>query len=184
MATIGIFTKTSESFTGAVKTLSINAKTTIKPADKASDKAPDYPRLRRLRGVRGRLEEDLQRGPRVPLGQAGRPELPRPHLRNTGRGRGQHAHHDLVPPQRRLTGSAAPRVIRRGAFACLSRHRSQPLKLPIPRKRVWTTCLSAACYRPARSGRLDARFGIRVRPVFEKRRWLYAKRLRCLPQRQ
>jgi uncharacterized protein (DUF736 family) len=30
------------SFTGAVKTLSINAKTTIKPADKASDKAPDY----------------------------------------------------------------------------------------------------------------------------------------------
>ena len=42
MATIGTFTKTGESFTGAVKTLSINAKTTIKPADKASDKAPDY----------------------------------------------------------------------------------------------------------------------------------------------
>ena len=42
MANIGTFTKTGESFTGAVKTLSINAKTTIKPADKASDKAPDY----------------------------------------------------------------------------------------------------------------------------------------------
>ena len=42
MATIGTFTKTGESFTGAVKTLSINAKTTIKLADKASDKAPDY----------------------------------------------------------------------------------------------------------------------------------------------
>ena len=42
MATIGTFTKTGESFTGAVKTLSINAKTTIKPADKTSDKAPDY----------------------------------------------------------------------------------------------------------------------------------------------
>ena len=42
MATIGTFTKTGESFTGAVKTLSINAKTTIKPAEKASDKAPDY----------------------------------------------------------------------------------------------------------------------------------------------
>ncbi len=27
---------------GAVKTLSINAKTTIKPADKADDRAPDY----------------------------------------------------------------------------------------------------------------------------------------------
>lgn len=42
MATIGTFTRAGDSFTGAVKTLSINAKTTIKPADKASDKAPDY----------------------------------------------------------------------------------------------------------------------------------------------
>jgi len=42
MATIGTFTKTGESFTGAVNTLSINAKTTIKPSDKTSDKAPDY----------------------------------------------------------------------------------------------------------------------------------------------
>jgi uncharacterized protein (DUF736 family) len=42
MATIGTFTKSNDSFTGAVKTLSINAKTTIKKAEKASDKAPDY----------------------------------------------------------------------------------------------------------------------------------------------
>jgi uncharacterized protein (DUF736 family) len=42
MATIGTFTRTGDTFTGAVKTLSINAKTTIKAADKASDKAPDY----------------------------------------------------------------------------------------------------------------------------------------------
>ena len=42
MATIGTFTKTGDSYNGAVKTLSINAKTAIKPADKASDKAPDY----------------------------------------------------------------------------------------------------------------------------------------------
>ena len=42
MATIGTFTRSGDSFTGAVKTLSINAKTAIKPADKASDKAPDY----------------------------------------------------------------------------------------------------------------------------------------------
>ena len=42
MATIGTFTKTADTFTGAVKTLSINAKTTIKPAEKTSDKAPDY----------------------------------------------------------------------------------------------------------------------------------------------
>jgi len=42
MATIGTFTKSNDSFTGAVKTLSINTKTTIKKAEKASDKAPDY----------------------------------------------------------------------------------------------------------------------------------------------
>ena len=41
MATIGTFTRANGSFTGAVKTLSINAKTTIKPTDKANDKAPD-----------------------------------------------------------------------------------------------------------------------------------------------
>jgi uncharacterized protein (DUF736 family) len=42
MANIGTFTKSGDTFTGAVKTLSISAKTTIKAAEKASDKAPDY----------------------------------------------------------------------------------------------------------------------------------------------
>lgn len=42
MATIGTFTRTGDTFTGSVKTLSINAKATIKASDKASDKAPDY----------------------------------------------------------------------------------------------------------------------------------------------
>jgi uncharacterized protein (DUF736 family) len=42
MATIGTFTKSGDTFTGVVKTLSISAKTTIKAAEKASDKAPDY----------------------------------------------------------------------------------------------------------------------------------------------
>jgi uncharacterized protein (DUF736 family) len=42
MATIGTFTKSGDTFTGAVKTLSISAKTTIKAAEKASDRAPDY----------------------------------------------------------------------------------------------------------------------------------------------
>ena len=42
MATIGTFTRAGDSFTGSVKTLSINAKATIKPAEKVSDKAPDY----------------------------------------------------------------------------------------------------------------------------------------------
>jgi uncharacterized protein (DUF736 family) len=42
MATIGSFTKSGDSFTGAIKTLGISAKATIKPAEKANDKAPDY----------------------------------------------------------------------------------------------------------------------------------------------
>ena len=42
MATIGTFTKSGDTFTGSVKTLNINAKTTLKAADKTSDKAPDY----------------------------------------------------------------------------------------------------------------------------------------------
>jgi uncharacterized protein (DUF736 family) len=42
MATIGTFTKSGNTFTGTIKTLSISAKTTIKAAEKASDKAPDY----------------------------------------------------------------------------------------------------------------------------------------------
>jgi uncharacterized protein (DUF736 family) len=42
MATIGTFTKTGDTFSGTVKTLTISAKTTIKASDKASDKAPDY----------------------------------------------------------------------------------------------------------------------------------------------
>ncbi len=42
MATIGTFTKTGDNFTGAVKTLTISTKITIKAAEKASGKAPDY----------------------------------------------------------------------------------------------------------------------------------------------
>ena len=42
MATIGSFIRSGDTFTGTVKTLSITAKATIRPADKASDKAPDY----------------------------------------------------------------------------------------------------------------------------------------------
>ena len=48
MATIGTFTRTNGngSFTGAVKTLSINAKTTIKPADKLLFASPPSARAR------------------------------------------------------------------------------------------------------------------------------------------
>jgi uncharacterized protein (DUF736 family) len=42
MATIGTFTKSDDGFAGAVKTLSLNVKAKFVPAEKESDKAPDY----------------------------------------------------------------------------------------------------------------------------------------------
>ena len=88
MATIGTFTRSNgNSFIGAVKTLGIDAKTTIKPADKANDKAPDYRMFQGLGRVRRRLEEDLRRGSRVSLGQTGQPQLPRPDLCHPNRKR-------------------------------------------------------------------------------------------------
>ncbi|MBM6595363.1 DUF736 domain-containing protein [Microvirga pudoricolor] len=43
MATIGTFTKSDNgSFNGAVKTLALNVKAKIVPADKANEQAPDY----------------------------------------------------------------------------------------------------------------------------------------------
>ena len=42
MATIGTFTRSGDSFNGAVSTLTLDAKVQIKPAEKTSEKAPDY----------------------------------------------------------------------------------------------------------------------------------------------
>jgi uncharacterized protein (DUF736 family) len=42
MATIGTFTKSSDGFTGSVKTVTLNVKATIRAAEKANDKAPDF----------------------------------------------------------------------------------------------------------------------------------------------
>jgi len=42
MATIGTFTKIDDGFAGAVNTLSLNVKAKFVPAEKESDKAPDY----------------------------------------------------------------------------------------------------------------------------------------------
>lgn len=42
MATIGTFTKSDNGYSGAVKTLSLNVKAKFMPADKESDKAPDF----------------------------------------------------------------------------------------------------------------------------------------------
>ncbi len=100
MATIGTFTKSGETFSGSVKTLSINAKTTIKAAEKGSEKAPDYRVFLRFDRIRGGLEEDLQRGPQLSLGQARRPELPGSDLRHPGRGRRRGQLQPCVEPSR------------------------------------------------------------------------------------
>ena len=42
MATIGNFTKSGDRYTGAVRTLTLNVKAQIAPAEKDNDKAPDY----------------------------------------------------------------------------------------------------------------------------------------------
>ena len=42
MATIGSFTKSGDGFTGSVKTLTLNVKATIRPAERENEKAPDY----------------------------------------------------------------------------------------------------------------------------------------------
>ena len=42
MATIGTFTKSENGYAGAVKTLALNVKARIAPAEKTNDKAPDF----------------------------------------------------------------------------------------------------------------------------------------------
>jgi len=42
MANIGTFTKSADGFSGAVKTLTLNVKARLMPAEKANEKAPDY----------------------------------------------------------------------------------------------------------------------------------------------
>ena len=42
MATIGLFTKGDNGYTGTLKTLTLNVKAKITPAEKENDKAPDY----------------------------------------------------------------------------------------------------------------------------------------------
>ena len=42
MATIGTFTKSADGFAGSVKTLTLNVKAQLKPAEKTNDKAPDF----------------------------------------------------------------------------------------------------------------------------------------------
>ena len=42
MATIGTFTKSENGFSGQIKTVTLNVKAKLAPAEKQNDKAPDY----------------------------------------------------------------------------------------------------------------------------------------------
>ena len=90
MATIGSFTKSDNGYSGTVRTLSINTKARLRPAESGTDKTPDF------RVFAGNVELGAAwtrkaRGdrPRIPLGQARRPQLPAADLRQPGRGRGR-----------------------------------------------------------------------------------------------
>ena len=42
MATIGTFTKSENGFSGQIRTVTLNVKAKLAPAEKENDKAPDY----------------------------------------------------------------------------------------------------------------------------------------------
>ena len=80
MAIIGTFTSTGNGFTGTVRTLALNAKAE-KPGSGRYPvrKGTALPHLRRkCRTGRGLAEDRKGHRARLPLGQAGRSELPAP----------------------------------------------------------------------------------------------------------
>jgi hypothetical protein len=85
MAAIGTFTSPENGFSGSIRTLALNIKARIARVETPPTR-PALPHLRQRR-ARRRLTENLRTGPRPPLGQAGRPELPRSDLRHAGRSR-------------------------------------------------------------------------------------------------
>ena len=98
MANIGSFKKVGGELQGEIVTLSVQTKgfRVVPEANRVSDNAPSH-RVRPRRD-RGRLVEALQRRPRLPLGQAGRPLVQRADLRQPLRGRGRRGlQPDLVP---------------------------------------------------------------------------------------
>ena len=91
--------RTATASQGTVKTLTLNAKVRFVPVEKDNDKSPDFWVIAGTtqRRARCRLEEDLEGGPALHLGQARRSELPGPDLRLPDRGRGRRPQPDLVP---------------------------------------------------------------------------------------
>lgn len=70
MANIGTFTTQNGSYTGTVRTLTLNVKVRLVPSDKASENAPDY-RVVAGNGDRRSVEETQQGGAPLPVGDPG-----------------------------------------------------------------------------------------------------------------
>jgi uncharacterized protein (DUF736 family) len=124
MATIGTFTKSGNTFTGTIKTLSISAKTTIKAAEKASDKAPDY-RIFANQAVEfgAAWKKTTGEGREYLSVKLDDPSFPSP-IYATLVETEEAGTYSLIPPKRRLTArSASP-----------GSHRARPPPLPSNRR--------------------------------------------------
>jgi hypothetical protein len=79
MATIGTFKKSGNEFQGEIFTLSVQAKGVriVPETARTGENAPSH----RIFVGRAEIVEALRRGPRLPLGQARRPELQHADLR-------------------------------------------------------------------------------------------------------
>jgi uncharacterized protein (DUF736 family) len=105
MANIGSFKKVNAEFQGKIVTLSVQAKNVriVPETNRTNDNAPSH----RVFVGRAEIGAAFQRGPRLPLDQARRPELHRPHLRQLVWGRGRRdLQSDLVarsPAERRVS---------------------------------------------------------------------------------
>ena len=116
MATIGTFTADKDGFTGTLRTLTLNVKAKLVPNDKGTTNTPRLPRagggLRHRRGV----EESQQGRTALRVRDPRRSFVPSNGLCPADRGRGRHAHADLVAQQAPggLMAASAPPT-RRGA---------------------------------------------------------------------
>ncbi|MGY4382784.1 uncharacterized protein (DUF736 family) [Bradyrhizobium sp. i1.3.6] len=118
MATIGNFTVNGNGFVGTVKTLALGTvKTKIVPAERTSDKAPDYRIFAGANIEFGAMwkKKSQDTGREYHSVKPGRPELPGSDLRDAGRGRrrGRPLAH-LVSPESRLRRRAGGPAARRG----------------------------------------------------------------------
>ena len=130
MAQIGTFTRGEDgSYTGTIKTLSLNIKVRLVPAERVAEREGARP-ARAGRQYRNRcsLEADLEGEHRVSLGEARRPVLPGTDLRQPRRGR--------RPSRARLVALIRPRPGPRpaGAAALLARNYAERGDLQKPEK--------------------------------------------------